>query len=85
MGEPMKFSTDGLTQKQISVLKSLGTQMSSKGFYLAGGTALAIHLSHRVSVDLDWFTPHSFADGMRREPLALQFKCLYGFKKHKRQ
>jgi hypothetical protein len=60
----MKYSTDGLPKKQISVLKSLGVQMSAMGFYLAGGTALAIHLSHRISVDLDWFTPNSFADGM---------------------
>jgi len=60
----MKYFKDGLPKKQISVLKSLGTQMSSRGFYLAGGTALAIHLSHRISVDLDWFTPHPFADGM---------------------
>jgi hypothetical protein len=64
MGESMKYSTDGLPKKQISVLKSLGAQMSARGFYLAGGTALAIHLSHRISVDLDWFTPNSFADGM---------------------
>lgn len=60
----MKYSAVGLPKKQISVLKSLGVQMSAKGFYLAGGTALAIHLSHRISVDLDWFTPTSFADGM---------------------
>jgi len=39
-------------------------QMSARGFYLAGGTALAIHLSHRISVDLDWFTSNPFADGM---------------------
>jgi hypothetical protein len=64
MGKSMKYSTDGLPKKQISVLKSLGVQMSAMGFYLAGGTALAIHLSHRISVDLDWFTPNSFADGM---------------------
>lgn len=25
-------------------------------FYLAGGTALALQLAHRVSVDLDWFS-----------------------------
>lgn len=60
----MKYSMDGLPKKQIRVLKSLGTQMSSRGFYLAGGTALAIHLSHRISVDLDWFTPREFSDGM---------------------
>ncbi len=28
-----------------------------KRFYLAGGTALALHYGHRQSVDLDWFTP----------------------------
>jgi hypothetical protein len=64
MGKSMKYSTDGLQKKQIGVLKSLGVQMADRGFYLAGGTALAIHLSHRISVDLDWFTPNSFADGM---------------------
>ncbi len=60
----MKYSIAGLPKKQINVLKSLGTQMLSREFYLAGGTALAIHLSHRISVDLDWFTPNSFSDGM---------------------
>jgi hypothetical protein len=64
MGKSMKYSADGLPKKQISVLKSLGMQMSARGFYLAGGTALAIHLSHRISVDLDWFTSNPFADGM---------------------
>jgi hypothetical protein len=60
----MKYSVAGLPKKQISVLKSLGLQMSPRKFYLAGGTALAIHLSHRISVDLDWFTPNLFPDGM---------------------
>ena len=26
------------------------------GFYLAGGTALALQLGHRISTDLDWFS-----------------------------
>jgi len=26
--------------------------------YLAGGTAAALHLGHRLSIDLDFFTPH---------------------------
>lgn len=60
----MRYSIAGLPKKQISVLKSLGSQMQSRGFYLAGGTALAIHLSHRISVDLDWFTSDAFQDGM---------------------
>ena len=58
----MKYHTDGLQKRQISVLKDLSPHMSSRGFYLAGGTALAIHLAHRVSVDLDWFTSHPFED-----------------------
>lgn len=60
----MKYHTDGLQKRQISVLKDLSPHMSSRGFYLAGGTALAIHLAHRVSVDLDWFTPHPFEDAL---------------------
>ena len=60
----MKYFTGGLSTKQVSVLKTLGPQMSLGGFYLAGGTALSIHLGHRVSVDLDWFTPHPFEDSL---------------------
>ena len=30
--------------------------------YLAGGTALALQLGHRISVDLDFFTPHQFRE-----------------------
>lgn len=60
----MKFYTEGLSKKQISVLKALGPHMVSRGFYLAGGTALAIHLGHRMSVDLDWFTSHPFDDSL---------------------
>jgi hypothetical protein len=38
----------------------LGAKKISRGFYLAGGSALALHLGHRVSVDLDFFTARSF-------------------------
>ena len=30
------------------------------GFYLAGGTGLALQLGHRTSVDFDFYTPESF-------------------------
>jgi hypothetical protein len=64
LGKEMKYLTEGLPKKQVNVLRKMGAQTSSSGFYLAGGTALAIYLGHRVSVDLDWFTPHVFEDGM---------------------
>lgn len=60
----MKYFVEGLLQKQVKVLKALGPHMAPKGFYLAGGTALAIYYGHRISVDLDWFTPAPFNDSL---------------------
>ncbi len=60
----MKYFIEGLPKKQFSVLKKTGPQLSSRQFYLAGGTALAIYLGHRISIDLDWFTSSSFNDAM---------------------
>lgn len=38
------------------------------GFFLAGGTGLGLRIGHRLSDDLDWFTPNPFdvADLMAR-------------------
>ncbi|MEW5805481.1 MAG: nucleotidyl transferase AbiEii/AbiGii toxin family protein [Patescibacteria group bacterium] len=46
-----------LTKNTQSVLKILAASGIAKDFYLAGGTALALYLGHRFSVDLDWFAP----------------------------
>lgn len=35
-----------------------------KKSYLAGGTALALHLGHRISVDLDFFTPEALDENI---------------------
>lgn len=43
------------------VLRSISAALSGTDFYLAGGTALALLEGHRVSVDLDLFSP-SFDD-----------------------
>lgn len=32
--------------------------------YLGGGTAIALHIGHRQSVDLDWFTSNEFDEKM---------------------
>lgn len=47
------------------------------GFYLAGGTALALQLGHRTSVDFDFYAPEKF-DEMRFETDLVQ--QLNGFK-----
>ena len=64
LGKAMKYFVEGLPKKQIKVLKALGPHMAPKGFSLAGGTALAIHYGHRISVDLDWCSAEPFQDGM---------------------
>lgn len=49
-----------------ALLKRLGTLSPVAEFYLAGGSALALHLGHRISVDLDFFTPQ---EDYEQEPL----------------
>lgn len=44
----------------LDVLTDLQESLSSSGFALAGGTSLALRLGHRISVDLDFFTPIAF-------------------------
>jgi len=39
-----------------SVLYQIGRSRWARGYYLAGGTGLALHLGHRRSFDLDLFT-----------------------------
>ena len=53
---------DVLGLRQQRVLRELGPVLCGQGAYLAGGTALALHLGHRVSVDLDFFQNSSFGD-----------------------
>lgn len=44
-----------LNNSQKGVLASLGKVLEGTDYYLAGGTALALQLGHRRSVDFDWF------------------------------
>jgi predicted nucleotidyltransferase component of viral defense system len=46
------------------MLKEIFSLPSFKGFYLAGGTALALQLGHRVSQDLDFFSPAEFKSNL---------------------
>src|SRR6266700_236837 len=49
-----------LSAAQQSALAVLSQQAELRDFYLAGGTALALHLGHRRSVDFDFFRQESF-------------------------
>jgi hypothetical protein len=51
-----------LGAEQRRVLERLAPEVDRRGFYLAGGTALALRLGHRESEDFDWFAPSGIDD-----------------------
>jgi hypothetical protein len=52
------------------VLEALSNSGLTKDFYLAGGTALALYLGHRHSIDLDWFSDSFFCNSKFKEKLS---------------
>jgi len=46
---------NALNEKQKKILPGLANAVAGTGLYLAGGTALALQIGHRPSVDFDWF------------------------------
>jgi hypothetical protein len=58
---------DVLDPSQRAALSAL-KPAAERGFYLAGGTGLCLHLAHRRSVDIDLFRTEAFdAEGIARE------------------
>ncbi|MCU0643705.1 MAG: nucleotidyl transferase AbiEii/AbiGii toxin family protein [bacterium] len=47
-----------LTKSQIDLLPLI--RIFNRSFYLVGGTAIALYLGHRQSIDFDLFNPKSF-------------------------
>lgn len=60
------------------LLIEIGQEPFSRRFYLAGGTALALRLGHRVSIDLDFFSEtDELLDDSRAEIVAaLRKRCV---------
>jgi len=52
------------------ILKRIAKLPILANFYLAGGTALAMHLGHRESIDLDFFSAEKFSAAKLKEILA---------------
>jgi hypothetical protein len=61
----LTLRVDTLGRTQRAVLKTLAPFTCDHGFYLGGGTALALRLGHRRSVDFDWFCEQPLADPLR--------------------
>lgn len=54
----MKSNVLDILEKKLALL--LKYNLLPEKSYLAGGTAVYLYLKHRVSVDLDFFTPTAF-------------------------
>lgn len=63
--------TNAVSADTLRGLKRLGESGVLGQAYLAGGTALALHLGHRVSYDLDFFTPDVFEENAMVNKIAL--------------
>ena len=54
----LQFSA--VSPEALELLKEIQDLPVLNDFYLVGGTALALHYGHRISVDLDFFTEKEF-------------------------
>jgi hypothetical protein len=54
------LQTETVDDSILELLRSLQSKEYLNGFYLVGGTALALYLGHRKSVDIDLFSNFGF-------------------------
>jgi hypothetical protein len=52
--------SEAVEASTLELIKSLQSKPYLNGFYLVGGTALALHMGHRRSVDIDLFSNFDF-------------------------
>lgn len=55
MSGKIDIHTEILSDDQINLLHQLSNPLMNSNYYLAGGTALALRIGHRLSKDFDWF------------------------------
>jgi predicted nucleotidyltransferase component of viral defense system len=73
----MMLQKNTVEENTFRILKVLQEDENLTGFYLVGGTALALKIGHRRSIDLDLFSPEQFNTQVLVEYLSQK----YGFEK----
>ena len=61
---PIQVRSEVLPEPTKTLLDKFGKDNLPQKTYLGGGTAIALHIGHRKSVDLDWFTAQEFDEKM---------------------
>jgi len=56
----LKIYENAIPKPTRALLELLNKEIKSQKFYLAGGSGLALQIGHRISEDLDFFTPIHF-------------------------
>lgn len=62
--EKMSFYFEVLPKDADRTISAIKNLPFLKNFYLAGGTAAALYLGHRISADLDFFTKQPFNESL---------------------
>lgn len=81
----VKFYLEAVTTQCQQALKLLRNQPLLAGYYLAGGTALALQIGHRISTDLDWFTPSHLLEEQERDAFRATFAATGAFEVKREQ
>jgi hypothetical protein len=62
--------SESINSETKRVLEKIAKSPIAGEFYLAGGTALAIQMGHRESIDLDWFSEKEFSNSKIKEEIS---------------
>lgn len=71
------MQTQILNNDQLQILPLVGT--FSSRFYLVGGTAIALHIGHRRSIDFDLFTDQAFNNLTIRKTILKTYRIDHTF------
>ena len=77
----MELQTNVVKKETLELLKKLMQEEIFKEYFLVGGTALALNLGHRISVDIDMFTRNDIPV----EQLQKELQTKYNFKERFKQ
>jgi hypothetical protein len=67
------LQTKAVDEKVLGLIRRIQSLSCMNGFFLVGGTALALFLGHRKSIDIDLFTDSAFDEQPILEQLAMGF------------
>ena len=65
--------TNTVSRDTLELLKKISFHPKFSDFYLVGGTALALQIGHRISIDLDFFSSHPFEENILVDILINEF------------